>query len=46
MLTSARVPEQVSALVPERRPFLRRTASDLNDFKRRSIAISTGERIR
>jgi hypothetical protein len=43
----ARVPEQVSASVPERRSFLRRTALDPNDFvKGISIAISTAERIR
>ena len=43
----ARVPEQVSASVPERRSFLRRTASDPNDFvKGMSIAMSTAERIR
>ena len=47
MSTPARVPEQVSASVPERRSFLRRTASDPNDFvKGMSIAMSTAERIR
>ena len=47
MSTPARVPEQVSASVPERRSFLRGTASDPNDFvKRMSIAISAAERIR
>jgi hypothetical protein len=47
MPTPARVPEQVSASVPERRSFLRGTASDPNDFvKGMSIAISTAERIR
>jgi hypothetical protein len=47
MSTPARVPEQVSASVPERRSFLRGTASDPNDFvKGMSIAISTAERIR
>ena len=47
MPTPARVPEQVSASVPERRSFLRGTASDPNDFvKGMSTAISTAERIR
>ena len=47
MSTRARVPEQVSASVPESRLFVRRTASDPNDFvKGMSIAISTAERIR
>jgi hypothetical protein len=47
MPTPARVSEQVSASVPESRLFVRRTASDPNDFvKGMSIAISTAERIR
>lgn len=47
MPTPARVSEQVSASVPESRLFVRRTASDPNDFvKRMSIAIPTAERIR
>jgi hypothetical protein len=47
MSTPTRVPEQVSASVPERRSFLRGTASDPNDFvKCMSIAISSAERIR
>ena len=48
MPTPARVPEQVSASMSERRSFLWRAASDLNDFvKGMSIAISTAaERIR
>jgi hypothetical protein len=47
MSTPARVPEQVSASVSERRLLLRRTASYPNDFvKGISIAISTAERIR
>jgi hypothetical protein len=47
MSTPTRVPEQVSASVPERRSFLRGMASDPNDFvKGMSIAISTAERIR
>jgi hypothetical protein len=42
-----RVPEQVSASVPERRSYLRGTASDPNDFVQgMSIAISTAESIR
>jgi hypothetical protein len=47
MPTPACVSEQVSASVPESRLFVRRTASDPNDFvKGMSIAISTAERIR
>jgi hypothetical protein len=47
MSTPARVPEQVSSSVPERRSFLRGKASDPNDsVKGMSIAISTAERIR
>jgi hypothetical protein len=47
MSTPARVPEQLSASVSERRSFLRGTASYPNDFlKGMSIAISTAERIR
>lgn len=47
MSTPARVPEQVSSSAPDRRSFLRRTASDPNDFvKGTSIAGSTAERIR
>jgi hypothetical protein len=47
MSTRARVPEQVSASVPERLSFLRGTTSDPNDFvKGVSIPISTAERIR
>jgi hypothetical protein len=47
MSIPARVPEQVSASVSERRSFLRGTASYPNDFvKGISIAISTAERTR
>ena len=47
MSIPARVSEQVSALVPQRRSFLRGTVSDPNDFVQgMSIAISTPERIR
>jgi len=47
MSTPARIPEQVSSSAPDRRSFLRGTASDPNDLvKGMSIAISTAERIR
>jgi hypothetical protein len=47
MSTPARLLEQVSASVPERRSFLRGTASDPNDFVQgMSMTISTAERIR
>ena len=47
MSTPARVLEQVSSSAPDRRSFLRGTASDPNDFvKGTSISISTAERIR
>jgi hypothetical protein len=47
MSIPARVPEQVSASVSERRSFVWRTASYPNDFvKGMSIARSAAERIR
>jgi hypothetical protein len=47
MSTPVRVSEQVSSSAPERRSFLRATASDPHDFmKGTSIASSTAERIR
>jgi hypothetical protein len=47
MSTPVCVSEQVSALAPERRSFLRATASDPTDFvKGMPIPISTAERIR